>query len=172
MAPPNYIAFAFFKVTLFPFNLHELFRFLIRYSFLEEMKNKFFFVLVLQALLFMSGTVELNSGPDTTPRKKPSFAVWNLDSLPARDFAKIPLIERLQNVNDIDMFESILITNITSEEIYINRNHSGLIKDIKRMKIPLECNSIINSRRNFLLRITRTLLGPTKLLSAECYNQI
>ena len=69
-----------------------------------------------------TGTVELNPGPDT-PRKKLSFDVWNLDSLPARDFARIPFIESLQNVNDFDMFgicESMLTTNITNEDVYIN----------------------------------------------------
>ena len=81
-----------------------------------------FFVSVLQVLLFISGTIELNPGP-VSPQKKLSFAIWNLDSLPARDFARIPLIESLQNINDFDMFgvcESMLTTNILNEDICIN----------------------------------------------------
>ena len=77
---------------------------------------------VLQVLLFISGTIELNPGP-VSPQKKVSFAIWNLDSLPARDFARIPLIESLQNINDFDMFgvcESMLTTNILNEDICIN----------------------------------------------------
>ena len=61
----------------------------------EKAKNIFFFVIVLQMLLFISGSVEINPGPPSP--KELSFAVWNLDSLPARDFARIPLIETLQS---------------------------------------------------------------------------
>ena len=88
----------------------------------EKFNNLIFFVSVLQVLLFISGTVKLNPGP-VSPQKKLSFAVWNLDSLPARDFARIPLIESLQNINDFDMFgvcESMLTSNILNEDIYIN----------------------------------------------------
>ena len=52
-----------------------------------------------------------------------SFAVWNLDSLPAGDFARIPLIESLQASYDFDMFgvcESMLTKNISNEDIFIN----------------------------------------------------
>ena len=52
-----------------------------------------------------------------------SFAVWNLDSLPARDFARVPLIESFQATYDIDMFEvceSMLAENISNEDILIN----------------------------------------------------
>ena len=76
----------------------------------------------MKVLLFISGTVELNPGPES-PQKKLSFAVWNLDSLPARDFARIPLIESLQNINDFDISgvcESMLTTNSLNEDIYIN----------------------------------------------------
>ena len=85
----NYIAFAFFKITLFPFDLYEIFRHvtvLSRFTLPEKFKNLIFFVSVLQVLLFISGTVELNPGP-VSSQKKLSFAVWNLDNLPARDFS-------------------------------------------------------------------------------------
>ena len=52
-----------------------------------------------------------------------SFAVWNLDSLPARDFARISLIESLQTTYDFDIFgvcESILTDNIPKEDLLVN----------------------------------------------------
>ena len=60
----------------------------------DKIKNILFFVLVLLALLVTSGSVHVNPGPPSTV-KKLSFAIWNLDSLPARNFARIPLIESL-----------------------------------------------------------------------------
>ena len=89
----------------------------------EKTKNILFFAIVLQILLFISGTVETNPRPDTSEKKTLSFAVWNLDSLPARDFARIPLIETLQATYDFDMFgvcESMLTGNISNEDILIN----------------------------------------------------
>ena len=119
----NYIVFAFFKITLFPFDLYEIFRHvsvLSRFTLPEKLKNVIFFVSVLQVLLFISGAVELNPGP-VSPQKKLSFAVWNLGSFPARDFARIPLIESLQNINDmLGVCESMLTSNILNEDIYIN----------------------------------------------------
>ena len=52
-----------------------------------------------------------------------SFAVWNLESLPARGFARVPLIESLQSTYDFDLFgvcESMLTEKISNEEIFIN----------------------------------------------------
>ena len=57
-------------------------------------QNLIFFIIVLQILLTISGT-EVNPGPDQS-KKNLTFAVWNLDSIPARDFARIPLIETFQ----------------------------------------------------------------------------
>ena len=120
--PSLIISFShFFKITLFPFDLYEIFRHvtvLSRFTLPEKLKYLIFFVSVLQVLLFISWSVELNPGP-VSPQKKLSFAVWNLDSFPARDFARIPLIESLQNINDFDMFgvcESMLTSNILNED--------------------------------------------------------
>ena len=70
---------------------------------------------MLLILLLISGTVEINPGPHTF-KKKISFAIWNLDSLPARDFARIPLIESLHATYDFDM----LTKNISNQDILIN----------------------------------------------------
>ena len=81
-----------------------------------------FFAFVLQILLILSGTVEVNLRPHIS-KQNLSFAVCNLDSLPARDFARIPLIESLQATYDFDMFgvcESMLTENIPNDDIFIN----------------------------------------------------
>ena len=75
----------------------------------------------MQILLIISG-IEVNPGPPNA-RKKLSFAVWNLDSIPARDYARIPLIETFQATYDFDLFgvcESSLNENITNESIFID----------------------------------------------------
>ena len=77
---------------------------------------------MLLALLVTSGSVHVNPGPPSTV-KKLSFAIWNLDSLPARNFARIPLIESLQSECNFDLFgicESMLNENISNEDIFIN----------------------------------------------------
>ena len=77
----------------------------------------------MQTLLLISGKVEPNPGPNTSMKCNLSFAVWNLDSLPARDFARIPLIEALQSIYDFDMFgvcESMLNGNISNEDIVVS----------------------------------------------------
>ena len=56
-------------------------------------------------------------------KKNISFTVWNLDSLPARDFARIPLIESFYTTYDFDMFgmcESMLTNKISNHDILIN----------------------------------------------------
>ena len=72
--------------------------------FSEEAKNMCFFCLVLQILLVISGSVEVNPGPTNPKLKNLSFAVFNLDSLPAREFTRIPLIESFQSTYDFDIF--------------------------------------------------------------------
>ena len=77
---------------------------------------------MLQILLLLSGTVEIIPGPHTF-KKKISFAIWNLDILPARDFARIPLIESLHATYDFHIFgvcESMLTKNISNQDILIN----------------------------------------------------
>ena len=99
-------------------------------------KNIIFFMTVLQILLFISGTVEINPGPLQTKKSNLSFAVWNLDSLPARDFARIPLIESFQASYDFDLFgvcESSLRKDITNEDIFIG----GFAPDPYRSDKPI-----------------------------------
>ena len=96
---------------------------LLESHFSEEARNILFFAFVLQILLFISGSVELNPGPDISSKNNLSFAFWKLDSLPARDSARIPIIESLQNSHNFDIFgvcESKLNTSISNDDIFID----------------------------------------------------
>ena len=71
----------------------------------------------------LSGTIEINPGPVKTKKNNFSFAVWDLDSIPARDYERIPLIESFQSTYNFDIFgqcESILSDVIPNEDILIN----------------------------------------------------
>ena len=66
--------------------------------------NLSFFLILLQSLLLVSEDIEIHPGPQQDQKKNFSFAFWNLDSLPAREFARIPLIESLQSTYNFDLF--------------------------------------------------------------------
>ena len=123
------------------FGLHTIprsIKYLLTCSFIKY-KNLIFFFTVLQILLFISGTVEVNLGPDKSKKTNLSFAVWNLDSIPARDFARIPLIETLQATYDFDIFgvcESFLNNDISNEDILIR----GFSPD------PFQADKPVNTR--------------------------
>ena len=88
----------------------------------KTLKNAFFYLLVLQILLIIAG-IEVHPGPTLSKKSKLSFAVWNLDSIPARDFARLPLIETFQATYDFDLFgvcESLLNKDIMNDDILIN----------------------------------------------------
>ena len=60
-------------------------------------KNFRFKLQIAKMLLISSGSVETNPGPKQPAQSSLSFALWNLDSLPARQ----PVIESLQSVYNI-----------------------------------------------------------------------
>ena len=113
------------KIFLFPCSLMRLLKqtsFTLKILF-SEVKNVCFLVVVLQMLLLISGSVEINPGPPPPRLNNLSFAVWNLDSLPAREFARTPLIETLQSTYNFDLFgvcESMLNSNVPNSDIFIN----------------------------------------------------
>ena len=99
------------------FSLPKAMSYLVKNTLLL-LKNSVFFLCVLNMLLLMAG-IESNPGPD----KSLSFAVWNLDSLPARDYARIPLIESFQATYKFDIFgicESGLTKDVAKEKISID----------------------------------------------------
>ena len=63
--------------------------------------NLKFILYVLQIHLISSGSIEINPGPNGNI--KTLYLLWNLDSLPARGFSRIPVIESLQTVNNFDL---------------------------------------------------------------------
>ena len=72
-------------------------------------------------LLILAG-LETNPGPSTKINKY-SFAVWNLDSIMARNKCKIPLIESLNAVYKYSLFglcETYLTKDISDSEINIS----------------------------------------------------
>ena len=100
----NYFVYSLCKSILLPRYISGLIQSIcssFKNHLTEKAKNILFFVFVLLILLLISGTVEINPGPCRS-KQNLSFAVWNLDSLPARDFARIPLIESLQTTYDFE----------------------------------------------------------------------
>ena len=92
-------------------------------KFLLEFKRAFFESIILRALLILSGSIETNPGPTNGIKPRLSFAVWNLDSIPARNFSRLPLIESFQAVYDVDIFgvcESSLTNQISNDVIKLN----------------------------------------------------
>ena len=78
---------------------------------------------MLRFLLIRSGNVKTNPGPYNTKSSNLSIDVWNLDSIPASDYARIPLIETLQATYNFDIFgicESSLTGNISNDDIFIS----------------------------------------------------
>ena len=67
-------------------------------------KNILFYSQVILMLVISSGSVKTNPGPNTNSQNRLSFAMWNLDSLPSRDYSRIPVVESLQAVHNFDIF--------------------------------------------------------------------
>ena len=108
------------SILILVFSLPRFLSSLLKVTFriIAANKNIAFILFILSFLLILAG-IEKNPVP---PMKNLSFAVWNLDSLPARDFARIPLIESFQAVNKLDFFglcETALTENIPNEDILI-----------------------------------------------------
>ena len=124
----------FVMVTLFPkylsFEARYVFKFFAKPEF-KKMKNLLFFLIVQISLLIISGTVEINPGPLETNIKNLSFAFWNLDSIPAKEYSRIPLIETLQatyNFNIFGVCESALNPDISNENVFIREFSQELFR--------------------------------------------
>ena len=86
---------------------------------LNPMENNLAFRLLVLSILLIIAGIEINPGPS---KRDLFFAVLNLHSLPARDYARIPLIESLQAEYSFDIFgvcESALTNNIPNETILV-----------------------------------------------------
>ena len=79
------------------------------------------FLKVLMTLI-ISGSVEINPGSNNENTRHLSFTVLNLDSIPAREYARTPLIETIQATYSFVLFgvcESSLCPDIPNEDIRI-----------------------------------------------------
>ena len=119
------LVFYLSSVSFIQFLSRQSRKFLHTHSSLSEKYFLFlfsFFSLVIQLLLIISGSVHVNPGPPAL-RNKISFCCWNIDSLLARDRAKISLIEGLQSVHNFDIFvicESYLNDNTDPQDLIID----------------------------------------------------
>jgi len=79
-----------------------------------------FFYYRASAWLFLCGDIELNPAPP--PNDYLKFMHWNANSLPAHNFARIPLIQLYNAINDFSLIaisETALKTEIPNEKIEI-----------------------------------------------------
>ena len=105
------------KVSLNRYRFFPTIIFILCYDYL--LLNSFF-SLVNRLLLIQSGSVEPHPGPSYS---KLSFATWNVDSLLAREGAKKPLIESIQNVHQFDIFgicETYLTNKIPENDLILD----------------------------------------------------
>ena len=84
-------------------------------------------------LLIRSGSVETNPGPTPVNNtcNKLSFATWNIDSILARNNAKLPLIESLVETYRFDLFgicETYLTGSIPNEKLILNGYSSAPLR--------------------------------------------
>ena len=102
----------------------------------DKSRNFLFYVFILQMLLVISG-LETNPGPFSGNESNLKFAVWNLDSLPARDYARVPLIEAFQTSYNFDIFGVCESKNMISMIMKgISRvKHTGMLCVWKVLKI-------------------------------------
>ena len=92
----------------------------MRFTFLEISRYSIIFSFIILMLLTTTGTIETNPGP---PVNKLNFAVWNLDSLLARDGVKKSVIEGLDSSYNFDIFgvcESYLTSSIDNDLLNIH----------------------------------------------------
>ena len=118
--------YIFRSITLIPKSIHFMVSSVTRcfqIVVFDSRKNIFFLLNVISCLLILAGNVEKNPGPLYTKLNNFSFAVWNLDSIPTRDYARIPLIETFQSIHNVDILgvcESSLTSDIFDNDILIN----------------------------------------------------
>ena len=93
--------------------------------------------MVLQILLVISGSVEINPGPATPTENNPTLSLWNLDSIPAREFTRITILETLHPTYGFDIFgecESMLSEDILNEDIFVD-GYSDIFRSDKPSSI-------------------------------------
>ena len=77
------------------------------------------------------GDVQLNPGPKNTKYYYFSLCHWNLNSLPAHDFSKLPLIEVYNTHDNFDMIflsETYLDSSYADDDTRLNLKDFTLIR--------------------------------------------
>ena len=81
-------------------------------------------------LLLLSGDIETNPGPKRSSNIK--FCHWNLNSLVAHDFIKVPLVEAFITSNNFDLVyclsETFLGSTIPNDDVNIQINGYSLLR--------------------------------------------
>ena len=102
--------------------------------------------------------------------------VWNLDSIPAREYAIIPLIETLQATYSFDLFgvcESSLSPDISNEDICIGGFSTGPFRSDKPATTRNGCVCLyyilIIKRRADLELLKETVVEETTLNRDKCF---
>ena len=114
-------SFSTFILSVFLFlrlkhNCHKFsFKFFARFLFLVGFSlNTFFWLQSL--LLLLSGDVEINPDPKRTPKASLSICHWNLNSIPAHNYAKLSLLRAYLVFHKFDI--------ICLLETYLNSSNS------------------------------------------------
>ena len=82
------------------------------------MSVKYFLEIFLN-LFLQHGDIETNPGPRTYHSQYFSFCHWNLNSLPAYNYSKVPLLQAFNTLHKFDLIcllESYLNSSITMDE--------------------------------------------------------
>ena len=105
-----------------------------RSSYLHSKKTTVTVHSLTLLLLFMSGDIELNPGPNKTNSScKFSVCHWNLNSLAAHNFEKVGLLEAFNTINKFDIIcvsESYLDSTFLSDSEGINIKSYKLVRTI------------------------------------------
>ena len=119
-----------FKLYLFIFLLHLVTQKLLNWYRLncERIHDSVLICLFLwwlSILLIISGNVHTNPGPGSSPRDGGllKFMHWNVNSLSAHDFIRIPLIQSLNSLNDYDIIaitETALNIDTSDDRLALN----------------------------------------------------
>ena len=116
----------------------------------------------MQILLIISG-IEVDPGHVLSKKTKLSFAVWNLDRIPAREFERILLNETFQATYDFDLFgvcESLSNKDIVKGDILINGfspdplrvdKPENIRNDLEILPEPIVAENKLNRKNIFIV---------------------
>ena len=96
-----FATFQYFQLNLLTNIFFCIYKFQILYWFL--LTDNFFHLQIYELQAILSGDVEINPGPKPNSGQKFSVCHWNLNSIPAHDFSKIPLLIACNSLHTFDI---------------------------------------------------------------------